>query len=63
MNGKSVLIVIDKLKLNKVKIYASERCNRIFANYLFLLTFHINSTPTWRLGNFASREGSIVYTT
>ena len=26
-----------------------------------LLTFHINSTPIWRLGNLASREASIDY--
>ena len=27
-----------------------------------LLTFHINSTPIWRLGNLVSREASIDYT-
>ena len=27
-----------------------------------LLTFHINSTPIWCLGNFVSRESSIDYT-
>ena len=26
-----------------------------------LLAFHINSTPIWRLGNFASGESSIDY--
>ena len=43
----------------QLSITQATRCNLMVANYV-LFTFHISSTPIWRLRYLASRESSIV---
>ena len=43
-------------------VYTSDRLHPDGCKLCVLYTFHINSTPIWRLDYFASRESSIDYT-